>query len=222
MKKCVFFSLLFAIACIMTTGCSSCKSENPKQDVPQQEQVVYDSDYDGVLPDFTKGADHIIALQRQEMFNAVNGGYYVWYETKFTFNDSIKDTTLDEIKLVEITSTFQTFAPNLSWTITDNVAKGHLFPHPTPGTWIEDFDMSDAEIKLTIEDVIERLKAWDGIMPPAMCFYLRKPVGPVPCNAQYVAGNPMQVIFIDAVTGDITDWNPAFKKDLEKPLGEWP
>ncbi len=223
MRKSIFMCLLLAMFSIMVTGCSSCQSENSKQEAPKEKVSIFGSDYDGVLPDLSKGAEHIIALQRQQMYNAVEDGEYVWYETKFTYNDSLKIETLDDIKLVEITSTFQTFAPNLSWTITDNVVKGHLFPHPTPGLWIEDFDLSKAELKLSVSDVIQRLKEWNGIMPPATFIILRKPVGPQLCNAQYVIGNPYQVIFIDAITGDVTDWNPAFPRvNTGTPLGEWP
>lgn len=223
MKNFWIIGLLLAIVSIMTTGCSSCQSENKKQDAPKEQVSIFGSDYDGVLPDLSQSAEHIIALQRQEMYNAVEGGYYVWYETKFSYSDSLKIETLDDVRLVEITSTFQTFSPNLSYTVTDNVAKGHLFPHPTPGLWIEDFDLNNVQVKLTVNDVIERLKQWNGILPPGTFIILRKPVGPQPCNAQYVIGNPFQVIFIDAVTGDVTDWNPAFPRvNVGGPLGEWP
>ena len=83
--------------------------------------------------------------------------------------------------------------------------------------------MSDAQIKLWPEDVIERLKAWDGIVPPAVGMTLRIPLGPRRCNAQWVIGNIMQAIFVDAVTGDITNWCPAFPiPNVAGPLGEWP
>ena len=76
MKKYFLFGFLLAIVSIMATGCSSCQSENNKQDnAPAQEQVTnFNADYDGVVPDLTEGAEHVIALQRQTMFNAVNGG----------------------------------------------------------------------------------------------------------------------------------------------------
>ena len=58
---------------------------------------------------------------------------------------------------------------------------------------------------------------------------LRLPVGPVACNAQWVIGDVYDVIFVDAVTGEISDVNPAFKPDNKEgggdtgePLGEWP
>lgn len=52
---------------------------------------------------------------------------------------------------------------------------------------------------------------------------LRLPIGPRRCNAQWVIGGIGEVIFIDAVTGEITDWCPAFPiPNVNGPLGEWP
>ena len=42
---------------------------------------------------------------------------------------------------------------------------------------------------------------------------LRQPLGPKECNPQWVIGNIMQVIFVDAVTGEISDWCPAFPRE---------
>ena len=88
--------------------------------------------------------------------------------------------------------------------------------------------VSPAKKKLALQ-VIERLKQWNGVIPPAVCMSLRYPVGPCECNAQWVIGDAFDVIFIDAVTGEISNWNPAFNPnnkakggDFGKPLGEWP
>ena len=217
MKK--FLYLLVLVLSIVLTGCSSCQSDKAKQETKTTK--VFSADYDGVLPDLSKGASHIIATHRQTMYSIVKGKEYFWYETKFTFADTLKADTFDDNALVEVTSTFQTFEPSLVYNITTNAAKGTLIPTPTPGLWIEDFDLGNAEIKLSINDVIEKLKAWNGVMPPAKAFYLRKPVGPIACNAQYVAGNPFKAVWVDAVTGEITESCPAFPQ-LNMPLGEWP
>lgn len=48
-------------------------------------------------------------------------------------------------------------------------------------------------------------------------------VGPLPCNAQYVMGNPLQALWIDAVTGYVTDWCPAFPRAKSNiPPTQWP
>lgn len=226
MKKTHFYVmlsvLLMAVFCLAVSSCTSCEKQAP---VPDQEHVVinFSTDYDGVLPDLSQGAEHIVSMHRQTMFSLTGGGEYVWYETKYTFADSLTAATLGVNPIVEVTSTFQTFNPELSYTITTNATKGTLIPAPIPGLWIEDYDLSNVSIKLSIADVMDRLKEWNGVLPPAKSVIIRKPVGPKDCNAQYVIGNPYDVIFVDAVTGSVTDWDPAFPRvAVSGPLGEWP
>lgn len=217
MKRFLLFGLLLAIVGIMATGCSSCQSENKQQD-----QAI-GAGYDGVKQDFTAGIDHIVALHKQTMFSLYEGEQYAWYETRVLFNDSLKVENADSLKVVDVTDIFQLFDPARCQYISTNVDKGTIIPKPIPDIWIEDCDMSKAEIKLWPEDVIGKLKAWDGIIPPAVGMTLRMPLGPRRCNAQWVIGNIMQVIFVDAVTGDITNWCPAFPIPGDNgPLGEWP
>ena len=207
MKKILFIGLLLAIAGIVATGCGSCQSGNNKQ------EVVSNSDYDGVVKDFTAGVEHIIAVHRQTMNGIANGKYFSWYETKVLFNDILTMENIDDLHVVDVTDVFQTFSPDLCQTITSNVVKGTLIPAPVPDIWIEDFDMGVSEIILTVDDVLQRLKEWNGVLPESRGIVLRKPVGPQPCNPQYVIGNTSDVIFVDAVTGDITDWCPAFPRN---------
>ena len=219
MKKNVFLSVLMAIVMGMMAGmmvsCDSCKNG------PEKAAVSYD--YDGVVQDFTAGVEHIVALHRQTMFDLYKGEQYAWYETRVMFNDSIKLENLDGLKVTDVTDIFQLFDPARCQYISTNVKDGTIIPKPIHDIWIEDVDMSDAEIKLTVKDVLERLASWDGILPPATGMTLRIPLGPRRCNAQYVIGNIMQVIFVDAVTGDVTDWCPAFPVPGKNgPLGEWP
>ena len=53
---------------------------------------------------------------------------------------------------------------------------------------------------------------------------LGNPIGPVTINAQYIFGNLESQIWVDAVTGDVKNSNPAFPDSLgfKMPLGEWP
>jgi len=231
MKKFLLFGFLLAIVSIIATGCNSCKSEN-KQDAPTEEQVVINSaDYDGVVTDFTAGVSHIQALHRQTMFNLIDGEPFQWRNSKVLFNDSITLENIDELKVVEVTDVFfywNNEGPHVQF-IASNVKKGTLIPPVIYDVWIEDADLSDKEIKLTCEDVLQRLKEWNGVIPPGVSMTLRYPVGPCECNAQWVIGDVYDVIFVDAVTGDISNWDPAFNPhnkakggDFGKPLGEWP
>ena len=204
MKKIFFMGFLLMIVSMITTGCSSCQSENNKQEL-----II--NDYDGVIQDFTASVENITALHRQIVFEVVGDQQINWYETRAIFNDTITFENLDDLHIVDINNVFQTFDPDLCWQVTSNVKYGTMLPSPVPGLWIEDFDLNRAEIDLSVEDVLQRLQEWDGILPPAKQITLRKPVGPKECNAQYVIGNIAEVIWIDAVTGDIRNTCPAFE-----------
>lgn len=216
MKKSLYLCLLLAIVSIMATGCAGCQSENKEQ--PEVDnKMSFSSDYDGVLPDMKKGAEHIVSLHRQTMYKLVEGNTYYWYETKFTLTGEVTSESLLETEVSEITSTFQTFEPELCYTITTNASKGTLIPAPTPGIWIEDFDLSKESIKLTVKDVLQKLSDWNGVLPKGTTYIiLRKPVGPLDCNAQYVIGNPFEAVWVDAVTGKVSDSCPAFPSSLAK------
>lgn len=224
MKKFILMGFLLAIVSIVATGCSSCQSEKQKQGTETEQVTGYHADYDGVVQDFTAGVDNIVALHRQTAFSLIGGKKYEWRNLQVMFNDKITSETLEDLHIVDITSVFY-YWDNGPWVqnITSNVKEGTLIPARIPGVWVEDNDMSDVKIKLWPEDVIKRLKEWNGIVPPANAMILRLPVGPRRCNAQWVIGNIGKVIFIDAVTGDITDWCPAFPNpNVNGPLGEWP
>lgn len=226
MKKNFIFGLLLAIAGIMTTGCSSCQSENPKQ------ESLY-HDYDGVVQDFTAGTAHINALHRQTMASLTGGKEYQWRNSRVILNDTVTMENIDDLHVVAVNDVFFYWdsqkGPMVQY-INSHVKYGVQIPYPINDVWIEDADMSDKPIKLSAEEALMRLKEWNGILPKDCDFIiLRLPVGPNDCNVQWVFGDVYDVLFIDAVTGEIRDYDPAFnpnKKpkggDFGKPLGEWP
>ena len=209
MKKNIFLCLLLAIACMVgMSSCNGCSKSD--KNAPNKEHVtVFTADYDGVLPDLSDGAEHIIALHRQTMNEITGGKPYAWYEAKFTLADTLKQETLLDATVVEVTDVFQTVNPTLCYFLTTNAVKGTLIPAPTPGLWIEDFDLSDCEVKLTIKDALARLAEVNMPIPDVTSVVLRKPVGPKPCNAQYVAGTAVRAVWVDAVTGNVTDMCPT-------------
>lgn len=230
MKKNLSICLLLAIVSIMATGCNGCQSANKEQ--PKIDDPVVTSDYDGVVQDFTAGVEHIQALHRQTMYSLIDSEDYEWRNSKVLFNDTITLESIDNLHVVEVTDVFfywDAVKGPQTQIIASNVAKGTTILPVIHDTWIEDANLSDKEIKLTVKDVLNRLKEWNGVLPPALGMSLRYPVGPCECNAQWVIGNEYDVIFIDAVTGEISNWNPAFNPnnkakggDFGKPLGEWP
>lgn len=84
-KKIILSCLLMAIACIMATGCSSCQSENKKQ------EIVY-HDYDGIVQDFTAGVSHIQTLHRQNAYQLTKDCNPQW-----TFGDEYNVIFIDAV-----------------------------------------------------------------------------------------------------------------------------
>jgi len=211
MKKSLFLSLLLAIVSIMATGCSSCQSENKKQEIAYH-------DYDGIVQDFTAGVSHIQALHRQTMYQLAQQGKpvngYQWRNSRVIFNDTLTFDNIDDLHITDINDVFYYWdkdkGPQVQY-INVNVKRGTQIPWPINDVWIEDDDLSDQPIKLSAEEAILKLKEWNGVLPKDCNFIiLRLPVGSKDCNPQWTFGDIDDVLFIDAVTGEIRDSNPAF------------
>lgn len=216
MKKSFIFCLLLAIVSIMATGCSSCESENKKQ---ESEGANY-HDYDGVVQDFTAGVSHIQAMHRQTAYTLLNGKKYEWRNTRVIFNDTIDLDALDQLHITDINDVFYYWDEQGPWVqyVNSNVKGGLQIPWPINDVWIEDEDMSESAIKLSCEDALQRLKEYNattnGIVPKACFITLRKPVGPLDCSPQWTIGDAYNVLFIDAETGQVRDWCPAFPSSM--------
>lgn len=218
-KSILFFSLLLSFFCISLSSCTSCKNETLN---------VY-HDYDGIVQDFTAGVSHIQAMHRQTMFqllkdiekqDSVKFEYgYEWRNSRVIFNDTITIDNIDQLHVTDINDRFCYWHPKKGMQvqfIDVNVVKGTQIPWPINDVWIEDGNLSNKSIKLSAEDVLQRLKEWNGVLPTGCNFItLRLPVGPIDCNPQWTFGDVFNILFIDAVTGEINDCNPAFSKEKE-------
>lgn len=207
---CMAAAVLLTMMAGMMISCAGCGKGAPE--APVEEAVPASADYDGVVQDFTAGVSKVQALHRQAMYSQV-AQEYEWRNSKVIFNDTITSENIDALHVTDVTDVFY-FWNDGPWVqyITSNVKKGTMILPLIPDVWIEDDDLSDAPIKLNAEDVLQRLKEWNGVLPPAKSITLRLPIGPIRCNAQWVMGDAYDVLFVDAVTGDITDWCPAFPR----------
>lgn len=208
MKKIVELLGMLAIT-VMLVGCNSCNTKEEKQD-----DVAY-HDYDGVVQDFTAGVSHIQGLHKQMMYSLLGNGEYQWRNSRIVFNDTVTLENIDEVKAVAVNDVFFYWNEKGPWVqyINSHVKYGVQIPFPINDVWIEDADMSDKKINLSAEDALKRLKEWNGVLPHGCnSITLRYPVGPKDCNVQWVFGDVYDVLFIDAVTGEVRDYDPAFSE----------
>jgi len=214
MKK-IIFLMLALVTLGMTVGvvaCAGCsKGETAKIDDP----VVVYHDYDGVVQNFTAGVGHIQALHRQTMASLTGGKEYQWRNSRVILNDTVTMENIDDLHVVAVNDVFFYWdsqkGPMVQY-INSHVKYGVQIPYPINDIWIEDADMSEQPIKISAEEALMRLKEWNGILPKDCNFIiLRLPVGPKDCNPQWTFGDVYDVLFIDAVTGEIRDYDPAFK-----------
>ena len=217
MKKLSYFLMVMCMALCMAS-CNGCSQSQDKQSV------------DSTLIDTIKGTinvDRAIATDRQAMYLNYKDDYR-WFETEILlpeFMDSDNATSNPEMVVNVLQSVVERGNGADVWV--------HKFQHFKDGTvihdsiqgfWIENYALNDEVIKLNY------LQAWDKVMavnfpkPHSKHVTLRNPIGPVAVNTQWIFGNIHEQIWVDAVTGDTKNSNPAFPKEkgFKMPLGEWP
>ena len=233
MKKILFGMVALVMLAMMTgtqSSCTRCDKGAQEARKAESETTMY-HDYNGVAQDFTVGVSHIQALHHQTVYSTLGVQKFEWRNSKVIFNNEITLEKIDSLKITDVNDVFY-YWNNGPWVqyVNSNVENGTQIPRPIQDVWIEDADLNSASIELSAEDVLWRIKEWNGLLPKgSKSMSLRLPVGPCKCNPQWVLGNTVDVIFVDAVTGEISNWNPAFNPqrgvkggDFGKPLGEWP
>ena len=215
MKKIIF--VIAAIAALALTACSGCGSKKAESGVNDSAKVAAQA---GNLD-----VDHVIATDRQAMFAKHGSGDYRWYETQITFKDYLDEEGSDEVE--EIVNVFQVIdqhgksADVTVWFFTHT--PDTTIVTSNAGFWLEDLPLNDEAIKIGFAKAYERVMAVNYPKPHSRHCVLRKEVGPKDANPQYIFGNIKAQLYVDAVTGDVTDKSPSFNAGgFGKPLGEWP
>ena len=78
------------------------------------------------------------------------------------------------------------------------------------GFWVENFPMNDEKIELTFEEAYNKMMSANCVKPHSKMCVLRKEVGPIDTNVQYIFGNQQAQVYVDAVTGNVSLNNPVF------------
>lgn len=178
MKKFIILGFLLAIVSIMATGCSSCQSENKKQESGVGLSVL--------TPENT------ISTDREYMSLNVSNDYR-WYETIAIVLTDWLDAENQTGSIESIDNVFQ-------------VVTADAF-----GGDSEDFPLNEETIKLTFKQAYEKVMATNSPKPHSKRCVLRLPIGPKPCNVQWCFGNIEEQLLVDAVTGEVRNFNPAFE-----------
>ena len=168
-----------------------------------------------------------INLDKQYMFNNFENNWR-WYETCIDLKDFL-DKECDGT-IAGIANVMQAVIPyNSGQTYDTQVVMITHVPDSTQidvvkGFWIEDYALQNEVIKVTFKEAFDKLMAANYPKPHSRHCVLRKQIGPKDANPQYIFGNQRAQLYVDAVTGEVSDKNPAWPEDnqLQMPLGEWP
>ena len=209
MKKFLTF-LMILVAIFAISSCSSCTNE-------VEEEVVAEAEAALVVEDVT-------GLDRQAMFLEA-GADYRWFETGVVLKDWLDEECDGAIKMV--VNVFQSVVEKDggadTWVYKFQHFDGDTVMDKVHGFWVEDLPLNDETIQVTFAQAFEKVMEVNLPKPHTQQVVLRKQIGPKACNPQWIFGNARAQIYVDAVTGAVTDKNPAFEGlNLGTPLGEWP
>jgi len=221
--------MMMAVMFSLIIGFSSCNSCKNSQEAPVADStVVVDSTAaDSTIDEAVLVVENLISMDRQEMYLKVKDNYR-WFETGVVlpeFLDSENVTSNPEMVVNVFQSIIESETGADTWVYKfQHFADGTVVKDSVHGFWIEDMPLNNEVIKLKYVEAYDRMMQANFPKPHSKQVVLRNPVGPVTINAQWIFGNLNAQIWIDAVTGDAKNSNPAFpeEKGFKMPLGEWP
>lgn len=210
-----FIALLCAVI-----GFTSCNPKNKKNDCVIDENK---KEVANLVP------ENLISMDRQDMFMNHSNDYR-WFETCMKLENFLDEE--NDGKLAEVVNVFQAIEQRSETSFDTKVFKYQHFSDGVNvcdsviGFWIEDYPLEEETIKISYKEAYDKLMATNMPKPHSRYVTLRKQVGPKDANPQYIFGNLRECIFVDAITGEVRDYNPAFEDGngggFKMPLGEWP
>lgn len=218
MKKYLLSFVLVLMASVVV-GLSSCDKFKKSPAAPAETDSV-------AVTAAKLTVDYAVGFDREYMYLHYGSGYR-WYETQVTLKDFLDTDSVDGTVEI-VTNVFQVVSGSEEGGMDVHVLLSEHRPNGSvmteyDGFWIEDWPLNDEQIKLSFKDAFDRMMQANYTKPHSRTCTLRKEVGPKPCNPQYIFGNVRSQLYVDAVTGEVTDKSPSFNvAGLEKPLGEWP
>lgn len=212
MKKLLGLILVFLVSMMISfSSCTNCSNQPVEK---AQTEIVSTID-----------VEHTIALDRQAMYANYKDDYR-WYETEILlpeFMDSDSATSNPEMVVNILQSVVERGNGADVWVHKfQHLKDGNVIHDSIQGFWIENYALNNEVIKFKYTEAWDRMMATNLPKPHSRHVTLRNPMGPVSVNTQWIFGNVNEQIWIDAVTGNAANSNPAFPKGFKMPLGEWP
>ncbi len=217
MKKTFIFSLLISL--VLSFAMISC--DNNKNTVPNDTKVDTTQVVDGQTAELN--VENLVNLDKQYMFNTY-GKDYRWYETCIVLKDFLDEE--NDGTITGVSNIFQVVFEKGNGADVNVVMITHVGDSTQVdvkrGFWVEDKPMNEDAIKVSFKDAYDKVMAVNYPKPHSRHIVLRKEVGPIDANPQYIFGNSQAQLYVDAGTGNVVDKNPVFPANLNMPLGEWP
>lgn len=197
MKK--FIYLITAI--IVAFGIYSCKCTSEVEPVVENAELV---------------VENVVSVDKEYMFLNYNGDYK-WYETCIVLKDYLdedNDGTVNGVSNIfqvqrEVGAGMDVNVVMLTHVgDTTDIQIAHTF-------WVEDFPLNNEDIKVTFKEAYDTIMQVNLPKPHSRQIVLRKEVGPIVANPQYIFGNQSAQIYVDATTGEVRNYNPVFPKDAQ-------
>ena len=222
MKKLKLFLMVALFSLVMgLSSCTGCKGN------ATQEGTIKNTTETVKGSQVTLNVENAISLDRQTMFMK-HGGDYRWYETEILLPEFMdgENATSDPEMIVNIFQTvvergngFDTWVHKFQ-----HFADGTVLNDSIQGFWVENYPLEDKALKLKYTEAWDKVMAVNFPKPHSKHVTLRNPIGPKAINTQWIFGNIKEQIWVDAVTGECKNSNPAFEdiKGFKMPLGEWP
>lgn len=140
---------------------------------------------------------------------------YVWYETNIKLTGEVD--TLESVSLEMVSNVFQTTTQVGQSFVTNVYCGKHAdgndwFDVKENAFWVEDNDLTPYKDSLiTFEQAFDALMKANCPKPKSVFCTLRKQVGPIDANPQYIFGNDNRgLAYVDAITGAVSTINPVF------------
>ena len=192
-----FIWIVLAAFMVSFVSCSKCG---------KKEESATDSIKSGLVVENTISSD--------KQFMSDNYGEYRFYESCITLKNYLDSDTVMEIATVVNIFQIEEEKKEMKGYDTKVIKFTHT---PTvsaieeiKGFWVEDFPLDS--VTVTFNEALEKINEVNMPKPHSKQCVLRKQVGPVAANPQYIFGNVKSQIYVDAINGKVSDENPAFPK----------